>query len=108
MLADFTEEFLNAIGAAYSLYPDIKNYINGISVIWELEHGLGKLSVKERDYVFMFNPKLMSLGTVHHEVAHMVCYCLDLPMDHGHDFLAIKEHISEFCENDERSCFVPD
>ena len=108
MNANYSQEFICAIDAAYSLYPDIKNYIKVISVIWELEHGLGKLSVKERDYVFMFNPELMSCETVHHEVAHMVCYCLDLPMDHGEDFLVIKKRISEFCANDERSCFIPD
>ena len=70
MNADYTDEFLNAIDAAYTIYPDIKGKIEGISVIWELKHGLGKLSVMEHDYVFMFNPKLMSLSTVHHEVAH--------------------------------------
>ena len=108
MNANYSHEFIRAIDAAYSLYPDIKNYINGISVIWELEHGLGKLSVRERDYVFMFNHKSMSLDTISHEVAHMVCYCLDLPMDHGNDFIAIKARITHFCENYDRSCFIPD
>lgn len=99
MNADFTEEFYTAIDAAYRLYPDIKDNIEGISVIWELKHGLGKLSVKERDYVFMFNPKLMALGTVHHEVAHMVCVALDKPVDHGIEFQIIENMIMEYCSN---------
>ena len=99
MNADYTEEFLNAIDAAYTLYPDIRNEIEGISVIWELEHGLGKLAVVERDYIFMFNPKLMSLGTVHHEVAHMVCVALDKPVNHGIEFQIIENMIMEYCSN---------
>ena len=108
MNANYSHEFICAIDAAYSLYPDIKNYINGISVNFEMQHGLGQLDIKEREFMFWFNFKLMSLDTVHHEVAHMVCYCLDLPMDHGNDFLDIKARISEFCANDHRSCFIHD
>lgn len=99
MIADFNEEFLNAIDAAYTIYPDIKGKIEGISVIWELEHCLGKLSVRERDYVFMFNPKLMSLQTISHEVAHMVCVALDKPVDHGIEFQIIENMIMEYCSN---------
>ena len=73
-----------------------------------MKHGLGQLDIKEREFMFWFNSSLMSLDTVHHEVAHMVCYCLGLPMDHGNDFLYIKARISEFCANDHRSCFIPD
>lgn len=108
MNADYSEEFLNAIDAAYSLYPSIREYIEGISVNFEMQHGLGQLDIKEREFMFWFNSSLMSLETVHHEVAHMVCYCLDLPMDHGNDFITIKESISEFCANDDRSCFIHD
>lgn len=97
MNADFTEEFYTAIDAAYRLYPDIKGKIEGISVIWELEHGLGKLSVRERDYVFMFNPKLMSLQTIFHEIAHMVCVALDKPVDHGIEFQIIENMIMDYC-----------
>ena len=97
MNADYNEEFLNAIDAAYTIYPDIKGKIEGISVIWELEHCLGKLSVRERDYVFMFNPKLMSLQTISHEIAHMVCVALDKPVDHGIEFLVIKDTIANYC-----------
>lgn len=99
MIADYTNEFFNAIDAAYELYPEIKNSIEGISVIWELEHGLGKLAVKERDYVFMFNPKLMSLQTIFHEVAHMICVALDKPVDHGIEFQKIMTKISHYCSN---------
>ena len=95
MIADYTNEFINAIDAAYELYPEIKNSIEGISVIFELKHGLGKLAVEERDYIFMFNPKLMSLQTVHHEVAHMVCVALD----HGIEFQKIIDKISHYCSN---------
>lgn len=97
MIADYTDEFFNAIDAAYTLYPEIKNSIEGISVIWELEHGLGKLSVKERDYVFMFNPGAMSLQTIFHEVAHMVCVALDKPVDHGVEFKIIENMIMKYC-----------
>lgn len=99
MVADYTNEFINSIDAAYTLYPEIKGRIDGISVIFELEHGLGKLAVEERDYIFMFNPKLMSLGTVHHEVAHMVCVALGKPVDHGTDFQSIENMIMEYCSN---------
>lgn len=99
MIADYTDEFFNAIDAAYTLYPEIKNSIEGISVIWELEHGLGKLSVKERDYVFMFNPGAMSLQTIFHEVAHMVCVALDKPVDHGIEFKKIMAKIWRYCSN---------
>ena len=99
MNADFTEEFLNAIDAAHTLYPDIRDKIEGISVIWELEHGLGKLAVVERDYVFMFNPRLMSLQTIFHEVAHMVCVALDKPVNHGIEFQIIENMIMEYCSN---------
>ena len=99
MTADYMNEFFNAIDAAYELYPEIKGKIENISVIWELEHGLGKLAVKERDYVFMFNPKLMSLQTIHHEVAHMVCVALDKPVDHGIEFKKIMAKIWGYCSN---------
>lgn len=99
MNADYTAEFLNAIDAAYTIYPDIRDKIDGISVILELEHGLGKLSVRERDYVFMFNPRLMSLETIHHEIAHMVCVALDKPVDHGIEFKIIENMIMEYCSN---------
>ena len=99
MTADYTNEFINAIDAAYELYPDIKGKIENVTVIFELEHGLGKLAVEERDYIFMFNPKLMSLQTIHHEVAHMICVALDKPVDHGIEFQKIMTKISHYCSN---------
>lgn len=97
-------EFVLAVQGAFHLYPEIEARIDNISVSFDLEHGLGRLSILERDFFFGFNEKNMSLDTVHHEVAHMVCYCLDLPLDHGKDFLAIKDKILAYCvENEECS-----
>ena len=97
MVVNYSKEFNNAIDAAYSLYPFIRHEISGISVCFEMPNGLGRLSIKENDFHFGFNAELMSLDTVHHEVAHMVCHCLDLPLDHGKDFLAIKDEILAYC-----------
>ena len=107
MPADYSHEFIIAIDAAYSLYPSIKEYITGISVNFEMQHGLGQLDIKEREFMFWFNSNLMSCDTLHHEVAHMVCACLDLPMDHGQEFHTIKARIAWFCTNDHKSCFIP-
>lgn len=99
MNADYSKEFSNALHAAYYLYPSIDASIESISVCFEMPNGLGKLSIKEYDFHFGFNAGLMSLDTVHHEVAHMVCHCLDLPLDHGKEFLMIKDNIARFCQN---------
>jgi predicted SprT family Zn-dependent metalloprotease len=47
----------------------------------------------------MFNPKLMSLQTIHHEVAHMICVALDKPVDHGIEFKKIMAKIWHYCSN---------
>ena len=55
MNADYSHEFIIAIDAAYSLYPSIKEFITGISVNFEMQHGLGQLDIKEQEFMFWFN-----------------------------------------------------